>query len=208
VPLSDIVYTEYAATILRPAYVVCIDRSTASVVLAIRGTHSFHDAVTDLAGMPCEVMGGTAHYGVAIAAHWFLSNLLPLLRHLLQSEPGFELIICGHSLGGGTRFWFRWFTMFALDLRGIGAAVAALLTGLLNVEIESDPTVLLGAKLSCVAFGPPGFVGMELIPRFQAMGNIITVIHQFDCVPRLSPVSGRVGLALRCTCCLQVNRYV
>ena len=101
VSVADIVYATYTATFLRPAFILCVDQATSSVVLTIRGTRSLHDAVTDMVASPCEFMGGYVHHGIALAASWFNLNLLALLRKVLRDNPGFGLVITGHSLGGG-----------------------------------------------------------------------------------------------------------
>merc|ERR1719422_1219407 len=87
---------------------VAVDHSTRRVVVALRGTSSAADAVTDLIceAAPVHLGGhdGMAHGGMLRAA----MNLQGMLAELvvqglarLGTDPERRVVICGHSLGAG-----------------------------------------------------------------------------------------------------------
>lgn len=52
------------------------------------------------------VVLGYSHFGMLAAARWNITQTIEHLRAALQDNPGFQLKIIGHSLGGGTAALF------------------------------------------------------------------------------------------------------
>ncbi len=88
-------------------YFVAVDHSTSSVVVAIRGTLSFHDALTDLAavtesiavdGLPSD---WTAHRGMLQAANYVLRQLTntDVLAAAFAQYPDYHLVVTGMPSG-------------------------------------------------------------------------------------------------------------
>ena len=48
------------------------------------------------------VVLGYSHFGMLAGARWLLHEAQEPLRQALESNPGLQLKIAGHSLGGGT----------------------------------------------------------------------------------------------------------
>lgn len=174
-----IVFASWIDKVEVPAYSICVDRQKRSVVLAVRGTLSIQDCMTDCIaeeaaldtlGMPGQV----AHEGMYRAACNIIGslrnhNLLPLLLkdgHVpdshsfrvadeLQDCRGFDLVVCGHSLGAGA---------------------AALLTMLLRSEWP---------QVRCLAYSPPGGL-LSADAAANTRDYITSVILGEDFIGRLS----------------------
>lgn len=102
---SDVVVFERSATMLRPAYAIAVDHGAREVLLSLRGTDTLSDVLTDCCAVAAALdgrPGGLAHAGMQRAADWFVTNEAQRLRALLVANPGYELRLCGHSLGGGS----------------------------------------------------------------------------------------------------------
>ena len=84
-----------------PASYVAVDRADRAVVLAIRGTVSASDLLTDACSEAAPFAGGFAHAGMVISAYQVLKTQLSACAEALFDNPGFEFIITGHSMGAG-----------------------------------------------------------------------------------------------------------
>ena len=82
------------------AHVVARDHEMQWIVVAIRGTLSFQDILTDAAAQSVRFLDGFVHEGVAKTAQFVADSLHDLLAHEMQAWPGYRLVLCGHSLGG------------------------------------------------------------------------------------------------------------
>lgn len=84
-------------------YYVAVDHLTASIVVAIRGTLSFQDALTDMSAIvdPISVeglpQGWTAHRGMLQAANYVLRQLdsADVLHRALSLHPTYHLVVTG-----------------------------------------------------------------------------------------------------------------
>jgi hypothetical protein len=101
-----------------PAHFVALDREHSAVTVAIRGSMCLSDVLVDLvcesvpfavplepecqhgAG-PVPLLEGKAHRGFLIAAHRLAQQLEPVVLEQLRRNPGFALVVTGHSLGAG-----------------------------------------------------------------------------------------------------------
>ena len=142
---------------------MAVDHQTSSVVVAIRGTLSGHDALTDLAAVvdPISVdglpAGWMAHRGMLQSAHFLLRQLekSDILKRAFTKYPTYELVITWHSLGAG----------------------AAVLLSILLKPIYP--------KVRCFAFSPPGGLLSLAAARFTETFCMSVIIGD-DLVPRLS----------------------
>ena len=162
---SDILYTRFLQSEeLSPKHAVFLDRSLGAVILAIRGTQSLKDVVIDGLASKEDFLGGFAHQGILNSSKEIISNVQEIIRDALEDNPGYELIITGHSLGGG----------------------AAVLT---TMEFIARKKKYFGGKdikMSCVALAPPPVFGpnhSSLIENFDK--SIHIYVNNNDIVPHL-----------------------
>ena len=90
------------ANLFHPAFLVCIDHDLKAVVVSIRGTYSWSDALINFTTATEPLAGGTVHRGMLFTAR----RMADVLRHLnitrvLADHPGYGFHVVGHSLGGG-----------------------------------------------------------------------------------------------------------
>eukprot|EP00741_Cyanophora_paradoxa_P013211 tig00000178_g12761.t2 len=70
----------------RPAYFLAVNEASRQVILAIRGTESIYDVLTDLDIEPVPFRDGLAHGGMLESARYLRRTLGPELRRLLQAR--------------------------------------------------------------------------------------------------------------------------
>lgn len=156
------------SSILKPAYCIAVDDAKKSVVLSIRGTYAATDVLTDLQPHSEKFEGGYAHSGILSAARWILSNENDTLQVLLSENPGYKLILAGHSLGAGA---------------------ACLLTYLLRESVGSrnkrisSRLGISNSMIECWGYGCPPCVDKELCENAPFIKNIVL---QDDIVARAS----------------------
>ncbi|KAK7918955.1 hypothetical protein WMY93_010239 [Mugilogobius chulae] len=144
-------------------FFVALDHKREAVLVAVRGTLSLKDVLTDLSAecenLPLEGVLGTcyAHKGICQAAGYIYKKLINdgILNQAFSIAPEYKLVITGHSLGAGT---------------------AALLAVMLK---NSFPT------LKCYAFSPPGGLVSKALADYTK-DFVISVVLGKDLVPRLS----------------------
>ncbi|GJD05785.1 Sn1-specific diacylglycerol lipase beta [Galdieria sulphuraria] len=161
---KDIVAHKFKADTYFPAYYICYDHLTLSIVVAVRGTLSIADALTDLDGLnePLKItfaqntIHGFVHNGMLRAAQRLTQTMEPILRNACESYPSYRLIVTGHSLGAGC---------------------AMVLSILLRERNICD-------NLQCYAFGPPPVLSDTLAEACHSF--VISFVHNNDIVPRLS----------------------
>jgi hypothetical protein len=158
-------FEECTKEVYAPGYLVAVDRTLGCVVVALRGTSSVVDALTDLVCEPTPVQigghDGFAHGGMLCAAQRLDARLAQTVEDALSRlgpEVPQRLILCGHSLGAG---------------------VAALLA-----TSWRDRAFLPGVNIQCIAFACPQVLDSSLA---AAQSNHTTsIIVGDDMVPRFS----------------------
>jgi hypothetical protein len=122
---DDVILAEWESKAHRPAYFVVRDHNHKSIVLCVRGTWSPQDLLTDLCCTPraldddcsswktsrsqtwssrfpdrCQRRQIFGHHGMLEAAKALQRDSEILLDHELKENPGFKLVLVGHSMGG------------------------------------------------------------------------------------------------------------
>lgn len=159
----DFIHISFHNQIYEIPFFVALDHKKESVLVAVRGTLSLKDVLTDLSAecenLPIEGVSGAsyAHKGISQAANYIYKRLVHdgILRQAFSIAPEYRLVITGHSLGGGT-----------------AAILAVLLRNLY-------PT------LQCYAFSPPGGLMSKALADYSK-DFVISVVLGKDLVPRLS----------------------
>lgn len=164
---EDVIFCEEDAGPFRPAHVAVVCRSATQRVLfvAVRGTLSPGDIVTDL---DCELvrMGGSSegrwHSGVLKSARNLFDSLALPLAAAIEKEGNIDTVIfTGHSLGG---------------------AVASALCSRFREAEATMPSILRNAR--AYAFGPAACCDAATAEACRE--HTISVIVGDDIVPRLS----------------------
>ncbi|XP_062382273.1 diacylglycerol lipase-beta [Sardina pilchardus] len=159
----DFIHISFHNQIYEIPFFVALDHKKESVLVAVRGTLSLKDVLTDLSAecenLPIEGVSGAsyAHKGISQAAHYIYKRLVNdgILRQAFSIAPEYRLVITGHSLGGGT---------------------AAILAVLLR---NMYPT------LQCYAFSPPGGLMSKALAEYSKE-FVVSVVLGKDLVARLS----------------------
>uniref|UniRef100_A0A158R4X7 sn-1-specific diacylglycerol lipase n=1 Tax=Syphacia muris TaxID=451379 RepID=A0A158R4X7_9BILA len=177
IELSDVYFVCFRNKLYQVPFIVLVDSQTRSIVIAIRGSASLMDLVTDLSldeeifsvDVDADPILGNdenlegdgeevrVHRGMLRSARYVLETLKQhnILDELEGLYPNYNIVVCGHSLGAG---------------------VATLLTLLLKKTYES---------IQCYAFSPPGCVisenGLEETSQY-----VFSIVVGDDIVPRTS----------------------
>lgn len=162
----------------RPAYMLAIHPQKREAVLAVRGTSSLADVLTDLTVRPENletnpfrtrgVTSGIVHGGMQRAANWLVRENADLIK-MYTEDKGYALTVTGHSLGAGTA------VLAAMQLR----------------QSESMANVIMSVvgpwtRVRCYAFATPAVVSLGLADSSWARSFIHSVVHDDDVVPRTS----------------------
>lgn len=110
----EIIYASYKVAINVVPFLVVADHSKQTIVVAIRGSMSLSDMVTDLNGqtekLPIDDCPDdwVSHKGMTKAASYVKTKLSQehILEHAFNCRPDlgsteYNLVLCGHSLGAG-----------------------------------------------------------------------------------------------------------
>ncbi|XP_033630126.1 sn1-specific diacylglycerol lipase beta-like isoform X2 [Asterias rubens] len=158
---EDIIYISFHNKVFEIPFFVALDHEYQSVVVTIRGSLSFRDALTDATAesIKLDIEGQEiyAHKGITQSAVYIRDKLEKehILERAFQQAPDYKLVIAGHSLGAGA-----------------GTILSMLL-------YNTWP------GLKCYAFAPPGGLlsteGVNYTSDF-----VMTVLLGEDLVPRLA----------------------
>lgn len=174
----------------RPASALFVNEEQKIACVAVRGTSTIHDVVTDIRQVPvpfpdteptkADEGWTTVFRGKGVAACGMAGAALTLYREHIDSllflaKRGYKVRLTGHSLGG---------------------AVATLLGMLVYRDLERECSNLFPetsdevvSVLRVYSFGTPSCVDEQLAEDVSSF--VTTVVLHDDCVPRLTPSSCR-----------------
>jgi Lipase (class 3) len=103
---EDVIKSAWVSKTHRPAFFIVRDKKYRKIVLAIRGTLSPRDLLTDLCAVAetfeTDCPGNhRAHQGMLKAARCVAKETADIIDAELRANPDFSLVLVGHSLGGG-----------------------------------------------------------------------------------------------------------
>ncbi|CAE7945705.1 ECHIA [Symbiodinium sp. KB8] len=102
---DDVLLAETVARPFKPVWWICRDRATSTIMVAIRGTFSMSDVLSDVLATQTLYKEHVIHEGVLASARWVYSKVAPVLHR--ESEGG-KIVITGHSLGGAVAALLAW----------------------------------------------------------------------------------------------------
>eukprot|EP00668_Euglena_longa_P019942 GGOE01024782.1.p1 GENE.GGOE01024782.1~~GGOE01024782.1.p1 ORF type:complete len:608 (-),score=98.24 GGOE01024782.1:74-1828(-) len=141
-----------------PCWMLVHDTTNTALVLALRGTVSMGDVLTDVCGSAVPFLAGQGHGGMVEAANSIIHAVLPEIEAFFTSHSDVpRLMVTGHSLGAGT---------------------AVLVSMLLRTS-----NCLQKTQVVCYAFAPP-----PVLDEAQASAcaeYVTSVVFQGDVVPWL-----------------------
>ncbi|ETL40296.1 hypothetical protein F441_08721 [Phytophthora nicotianae CJ01A1] len=154
---DDIVYASFRNSVYQPAFAVMLDHERKEVVIAIRGTLSLEDCLTDAIayGMSmndvadrwgCDGSGEYAHQGFLTCAEsiYLELNRLGILEMLFDEKS--TATIATHGVNVCERGAYHDYGL-VLTGHSLGAGTACLLSVMLRAKYP---------QLRCFAFSPPG----------------------------------------------------
>ncbi|KAI9332810.1 Alpha/Beta hydrolase protein [Obelidium mucronatum] len=197
IPVNDIIlssYTDYmletgitqAKPVFDPVFhYVALDRFAKVVVVALRGTLALNDVLTDLKADYADFMGHRVHSGMlrsAVLMYRKGAAVREAVRQALEQNPGYGLVLTGHSLGGGVA-----------SLLALRWACPTPELGIPPTSPFHPPTPFVtsgrggfprGRPVHCFAYGSPCVVSLEF--SVFAKGLVSTLVNGDDIVPTLS----------------------
>ncbi|KAG6966337.1 hypothetical protein JG688_00006816 [Phytophthora aleatoria] len=174
---DDIVYASFRNSVYQPAFAVMLDHERKEVVIAIRGTLSLEDCLTDAIayGMSmddvadrwgCDGSGEYAHQGFLTCAEsiYLELNRLGILEMLFDENS--TATIATHGVNVCERGAYHDYGL-VLTGHSLGAGTACLLSVMLRAKYP---------QLRCFAFSPPGCtMSPGLASRCAAFTNSVVV---------------------------------
>uniref|UniRef100_A0A452TTN5 Diacylglycerol lipase-beta n=1 Tax=Ursus maritimus TaxID=29073 RepID=A0A452TTN5_URSMA len=105
----DFIHISFHDKVYELPFLVALDHRKESVVVAVRGTMSLQDILTDLSAenetlnLECGVQDCSAHKGISQAARYVYQRLVNdgILSQAFSIAPEYRLVVVGHSLGAG-----------------------------------------------------------------------------------------------------------
>ncbi|KAI0503216.1 hypothetical protein F5B22DRAFT_560256 [Xylaria bambusicola] len=177
-------------------HTVALDEESKAVVLTCRGTLGFEDVLAD---MMCDYDDLTwrgkiykVHKGIHASARRLLygadGRVLVTIKTALDQNPGYGLVLCGHSLGGAVTALLG---VMLAEPSATGAGFLTSATQQLKL-LEEDgaprsPTHIClpsGRPIHVYAYGPPAIMSPSL--QKATRGLITSTVHGNDLVPYLS----------------------
>jgi len=148
-----------------PNFVLLLGHKNSTVVLVIRGTLSVNDVITDALCEEEEFLGGFAHKGFIDGTKRLLDKCGDSLEQALADHPAYQLVICGHSMGGSV----------------------AMLTTLYLCRGDHHLSLPPHLSISCVALAPAPLYRVGSAANIDE--NIRVYVYGKDIVPSLSLAS-------------------
>lgn len=159
----DFIHISFHDKVYELPFIVALDHRKEAIVVAVRGTMSLQDVLTDLSAesetleLDIELQDCVAHKGISQAARYIYRRLINdgILSQALSVAPEYRLVLVGHSLGAGAA------ALLAIMLRSAYPQVRA------------------------YAFSPPrGLLSKSLYE--YSKGFIVSLVLGMDVIPRLS----------------------
>ena len=196
---TSIFWASFENDLYRVPFAVFLDRECQSVVVAIRGTLSFHDIVTDLtiSTDPMQVPGHPdflAHRGMLKTATWILERLdeKEILERAFSSVPDYRLVVVGHSLGSGCA------CVLSILLRSRYPDLRCYCYSSMNALLNEAAAKYTEAFITSVTLGKDLIARLNVHSALTLMEDIIGVLE--TCIKPKYRILLEGGLETLCKC--------
>ena len=172
IPKDDLVVmnVSYKSDVKQLRYFIALDRSRRAIVLAVSGTYSCREMLLDANGYAKRFLDGGAHAAIAFSSQRLWDGVKPKIMELMDEHKDYELVVTGHSLGGGA-------------------------SCLLNLILHNDED-MKDRNFRVFAFASPPVVTWDLLEASKGRRETcINIIDQYDVVPFMSGDSVRHHIA-------------
>jgi len=146
---EDILICEVNSKFLEPSFALVLDHKMENIIVTIRGTANVEDCFTDIHAESVPFHVGHAHRGMLCCAQFLDRRLRGIVRNLSRKHAEYNIVITGHSLGGGaaTLLAIIWHhdRMFGSRVRGVAFAGAACVTKELSLYCTEFVTSVIYA---------------------------------------------------------------
>ncbi|XP_063714247.1 uncharacterized protein LOC134842030 isoform X3 [Symsagittifera roscoffensis] len=163
---EDLIAISFQNTIHETPFYVCMDHESKNVIVAIRGTQSLADCLTDMIIHPEPIAWGypdtfLGHKGMLAAANFVYTKIqrIGCFDYCYEKWPDYKLVVVGHSLGAG---------------------VAGLLAFILRSR-----DYLKKREVTCYTYAPPGIL-LSKEASDHSRSFCFSGVVERDIVPRFS----------------------
>eukprot|EP01134_Creolimax_fragrantissima_P006619 CFRG6619T1 len=161
-----------------PAYYVCVDKRLKAIVIAIRGTVSTGDMLTDATTKAMPFLNGHIHSGFKIAMERVLGEGFECIIDAILRHPSYKLLVTGHSLGAGCAASGALLLVEDFN-RVYDTYVPEKYKG--NVDVREKAKAKM-TKTIAYAYATPTMTTLPLAKLAEKC--VITVVYKKDIVPR------------------------
>ena len=182
---EDIVSADWCTLAFSPASYVAVDVVSSTVVVAVRGTVTGGDLLTDACSTSVPFLGGWAHAGMVASAWQVVKKQMGPAAAALARNRGFGLVFTGHSMGAGVA------AILTMLVRSGDADIMDAAEKEIERVIErGDATREEGesamaaiAAARCHCFAAPSVCSLDL--SLRAREHTVSVVAGKDVIPRL-----------------------
>lgn len=165
----------------RVGHFIALDHNNKTAIIALKGTSTLADALTDLVAVPkehcchfdvphdakrCETNNIFCHEGIHTAALWMADDIQDTIEYIFLPLK-YKVLITGHSLGAGTA------CLLGMELRARIPAFRKNHTDLRVLAFATPAVVSYEASKKCCPFITSVVNNCDIVPRASVSNMIV-----------------------------------